>query len=238
MSKVLIIIPIRPGLNETIRAMALAAAFDMMGANPSHELSYLIDNQLEPKQPGDGPVWAKVARVRNRILASINLSAYDYLLWIDADIIAYPPDMPTKLIAANPDGMTAPMVLVENSTRFYDCAGFIQKGRSHIEPNNPRFLRGRNLMHDPPYWFPAPPVDEVVEMDCVGAVTCIPTEMYLQTIGPKDILVAPYDEHEPSFTDHWPLAQRVRNRGQRVRVHRGVTAFHANLSQYPGEGWH
>jgi hypothetical protein len=226
---ILTIIPIRPGLNPAIRAMSLAASAAMLDANPGHTINLLLDTWPEPSQAGDNTPWNRVGRVRNRVLSQINLSTYTHLLWLDADVIRYPADMPSRLLAANADGMTAPLVLVDHwGERFYDWAAFIERGTAHIERGNRWRIAGRNLQHDPPYWAEAP-ATELVEMDCVGTVTLVPTDIYRQG--------ARYDPQEPAYTDHWPIAAACLARGRRVICHRGVVAYHANLPEY-GEAWH
>jgi len=227
MKSVLAIIPIKPQMNPQLKWMAMERAYAMVGENPALDMGIFIDARAEPSQPGDCRVWSKVARVRNKVLGSIDLAKWDYLLWIDADIIEYPPDLPARLIEANPEGMTAPIVLVEESNRFYDWAAFIIAGKDSVRPADRSRIVGRNLQHEPPYW-PEEPKEELVEMACVGAVTMVPTWVYRQGVT--------YLDH-PAFTDHYPIARFVRDCGKRVICHRGVKVAHAELPRY-GEAWH
>jgi hypothetical protein len=219
MSSILVIIPIRPGLHPEILRRSMACAMAMMGANPVHELSYLLDNRLEAKLPDERLAWANVARIRNRILDAINLDTYDYLLWIDADMTEFPPDMPSKLIAANPEGMTAPMVFIEGTKNFYDTAGFVD-------------LDGNHFNQGGTYWCTGQPRDEIAEVAGVGAITMVNAKHYRPAGSVR------YDPTEPQNTDHWPIARRVREHGCKVMVHRGIAAYHAALNQYKGEDWH
>ena len=55
-------------------------------------------------------------------------------MWIDSDLVEIPPDLPTTLVTANPDGVTAPMVLIEEPgpvgpNQFYDTTAFVLKVR-------------------------------------------------------------------------------------------------------------
>ena len=92
--------------------------------------------QAEDERP-----LSKTARLRNRMLDSIDLHAFDYLLWIDSDVIEIPADLPTTLINANPTGVTAPLVLIEEpgplgKNQFYDTTAFVLKGRSDFAQND------------------------------------------------------------------------------------------------------
>lgn len=206
-----------------LQASALAAA------NSDLEIAVHLDYAREPSRPEDKTPWAKVGRIRNRVLDRVAWEKFNYLLWIDADVVEYPADMPTRLLNCNPDGISAPMVYVEDGTwkgRFYDTCGFIIKGKSHIEPDRLPQILGRNLCHDAPYW-PAEPTDVLMEMDCVGTITLVPSVLYRH---------ARYEDH-PAFTDHFSICQAASHLGMRTVVNRNISAFHAELPKY-GEPWH
>jgi hypothetical protein len=233
MKKVLTVIPVKPTLHPEIRRMSAESAHAMVAANPDLELSIIFDTRSEPKHDTDHTPWSKVARVRNKVLDSIDLSKWDYLFWVDADVIRYPADMPTRLLTENPTGVSAPMVMIDGNmeglvnTRFYDMAAFIIEGRDHIEPTVAiPFIPGRNVWYTPPYW-PDEPTTDVVRMDCVGTITMVPAHIYK---------TARYEDH-PAFTDHYPICKEARRQGLPVTAHRNITAFHANLPKY-GEAWH
>jgi hypothetical protein len=38
---------------------------------------------------------------------------FDYVMWLDSDLVSFPPDLATHLIRVNPEGITAPLVLIE-----------------------------------------------------------------------------------------------------------------------------
>jgi hypothetical protein len=160
------------------------------------------------------------------MLTKIDVNHYDYLLWIDADIIDFPLDMPSRLIEGNPTGISAPMVLIEGSNTFYDYTAFVIKGQDHIEPRSRNCIHGRNLKPQSPYWINVP-TETVVELDCVGTITLVPSWVYK---------FARYEDH-PAFTDHYPLCKAVRDAGLKVTVDRSLLAYHANLPAY-GESWH
>ena len=40
---------------------------------------------------------SKVARLRNIMLDIVADERYDYVLWLDSDLVDYPPDLPTRV---------------------------------------------------------------------------------------------------------------------------------------------
>lgn len=233
--RILTIIPVKPNLHIQLKERAWKAAAAMDGCNPAHEISYLFDYTPIPSEPGDCRPWSKVTRIRNKILDSINLSAWDYLLWIDADVVSYPPNMPTLLIEANPGGVTAPVVMVEGTDAFYDWTAFIFKGASGIQPETRGQIAGRNLMR-----VSELPSD-VTEMDCVGTVTMVPTEVHRTpplTESPMlNMRIGARYFDDASRTDHFSVCLAAREMGRKVCVVKSIVAKHACLPQY-GENWH
>lgn len=225
--RILVAIPLKPTLNLGLKRLAFEKAMALSTANAPHELTVQFDFRPVAGLPGDNTPWSRVARARNALLDSVRVEAFDYVLWIDADVVDYPPNLPSRLLAANPGGVTAPMVLIEGSDVFYDWAAFIMKGKDHIAPHDRRRMGGRNMDPRPPYW-PAQPTGDVVELDCVGTVVMVPTRMYLEG--------ARYEDH-PAFTDHYPICKKMRELGGKVCVDRTTTVRHADLPKW-GEAWH
>jgi hypothetical protein len=244
MKKVLVCIPIKPSLHPSLHSLCLTGVGLLPKNNPALVVDAFLDYSPVEKLSTDSRPWSRVARARNRLMEKVNWKAYDYLLWIDADVVKYPLDMPTKLIEANPDGVSAPLVLIQDSIEFYDWAAFVMKGKSHILPADRHRVWGRNLQHKFPYWNEchpphieddrnanaiwANPPDRVVEMDCVGTITMVPTWVYLRG--------ARYEDH-PAFTDHFPICQECVKHGHKVVVVRDLIAKHANLPKFK-ESWH
>lgn len=180
-----------------------------------------------PQLATDSRPWSKITRIRNNMLDNMPWELYDYVLWIDADIVDFPPDLIENLIDANPTGVSAPMVLTEDTNGFYDRSAFIIKGTSDICPQNRSFLTGRNLTFIPPYWLQEPQ-DNIVEMDCVGSVLLVNTDIY--DAGAR------YTDH-PAFTDHFAICSAARAMKRPVTVRRDMLTYHANLPKY-GKKWH
>ncbi len=226
--KVLAIVPVKASLHPVLKQTGIALATAMIQSNPDLEMGLLWDNRSEPSLATDGVSTSRTSRIRAKIIDSLVPKQWDFLLWIDADIVYYPADLPTRLLKGNPTGMSAPMVFVEDygGAWFYDSTAFVLKGKSHIRPDHRSGLEGRNVMCPPPY-FPETPKEVVVEMDSVGTVTMVPTWVYDH---------AKYVEHI-GFTEHFPIACAVRAAGHKVTAHRDVVVIHANLPKY-GEAWH
>lgn len=230
MSDVLVILIIKPQMNSFLQRNAIEKATDMLLTDENHNLSLHIDRRpiIIPKESMRTP-WSKVTRARNRVLSDLQFWDYSHLLWVDADVVDYPCDMASRLIDINPEGVTAPLVLIEDSANlFYDFAASIIKDKSLIRCHDRSRIVGRNLQHEPPYW-PIEPTERFVEMDCVGTITMVNTNIYLND-------QESYIDH-PAYTDHFNICSMARAEGKKVGIDRECVAWHANLPKY-GELWH
>ncbi|AWB08093.1 hypothetical protein A6A40_23955 (plasmid) [Azospirillum humicireducens] len=90
----------------------------------------------------DGPRWAPaiqrrrrevLARARNRLLSGA-LGDEDWVLWLDADLVDYPPDLLTRLLAAGRDIVVPHCALPDGRT--FDLNSFRLEG----ETEDPRHL--------------------------------------------------------------------------------------------------
>lgn len=90
----------------------------------------------------EGPRWAPaiqrrrrevLARSRNRLLSGA-LGDEDWVLWLDADLVDYPPDLPARLLAAGRDIVVPHCVLPDGRT--FDLNSFRLEG----ETEDPRHL--------------------------------------------------------------------------------------------------
>jgi hypothetical protein len=179
------------------------------------------------------------------MLSDVSLDRHEWVMWVDADVVDYPPDLAQWLVhgamtyASN--GICAPTVVIEDVPgspiapgTFYDWAAFIYRGKSGIDPQNRNHVRGRNIDCAPPYYWPNP-VSEPrvgcpahVEMDCVG--TCYVVHRDVYRAG------AIHEDH-PAFTDHFPICAKAWEMGRKVVALPHVTITHANLPAW-GELWH
>ncbi len=228
---VLALIPIKPNnhpkLTEQIQLVMKTLQSFTLG------LDVIYDHEPEPAQPNDNTPWSKVARIRNKMLDRYPWKKYDWLLWIDADVVDAPLDLVERLIHAatlngrSQPGIAAPMVMAGPTTWFYDWAAFIQQGTSHIEPTNRWKIPKRNLDQSPPYFDPEPAVP-IVAMDCVGCCYVTHTDIFKTGVR--------FEDH-PAFTDHFPICKKAREMNRPVVVDRRVIVRHAWLPDY-GEAWH
>ena len=215
-TNVLVVVPTSPALSSGIvdKMMSHLAA---LRANVF--IDYRPAGACEKKTP-----WSKVAVVRNQILDDGLWRHFSHMLWIDADVVKFPPTIIEDLLAANSLGVAAPVDIIEGTQTFHDWAAFIYQGRDHIYPECRDNLPGRNIRIEPPYF---PTREAVTLMDCVGTVTLVNTEIYASG--------ARYEDH-PAFTDHYPICKAARDMGRGVCVARNCIVEHANLPWY-GEKW-
>jgi hypothetical protein len=221
--KVLIIIPRAPNTAAAITEKSqLCVDAAIMHCRTELDVQLYIDDAPYPSHASDRRWGSKIARVRNAIVEHLLPRFYDYFLWIDADVVECPPDMPIRLLECNPDGVSAPLSLIEGTDYLYDWTAFILEGKDTVAPDLHAPIVERNLFNRPPYWAPEP-VEDVVPMDCVGMVTMVPTWVYKSGVR--------YEDH-PAFTEHFSICKAVRNANKRVVCHRKVIAYHADLPKY------
>lgn len=224
--------------------------------NANLDIDFALDNDRINKESTDYTPWSRVKRIRNLMLNKYNIHNYDYLYIIDSDMVDYPHNFLSRAIGLNPEGITAPMALIQNSVTFYDWCGYQKKGATSLNsPYKYNILElsvpERNFKLLPPY------VDDhsrLVEIDCVGCTYVVPTKVFSQTYGDlknellqvfslagvKDHKIlenkVQYEDH-PSFTDHYTICAAVRANGGKIYMDRGSSAYHADLPIF-GENSH
>jgi hypothetical protein len=95
---VLVLIPIKPNLHP-----ALKRSTRKLAANPAHRFTLVLDS----RGAGDAHVRSLDERAENtapirQALVDQHLAGHDYVLWIDADVVDYPRDLPSRLIERDP----------------------------------------------------------------------------------------------------------------------------------------
>lgn len=207
MKKVLVAIPFKQNLNPDLRARMCALSARLMVNNPGYEIDLIrMANNIKPIE---NVPFSAHCQARNLLLDTY-LKDHDLVMWIDADLVDYPPDIITQLDKVNPGGVTAPVVLIEGTKQFYDTYGYRQNGKpvSHISP-----------------YFD---IDEkLIDLDAVGCAYLIPASIYKNNR---------YETTEGQ-TEHYSIMQAARNSGMRVACFRDMVVYHANLPLY-GEVWH
>jgi len=242
---VVIMMPLRKDLHPEITSKALNCLRAMEGANPELEVELFLFDKVVKRIPSDKRPLSKVARIRNMMIDMLGGDMhYDYVMWLDSDIIEYPPDLPTQLIRANPEGISAPLVLLEEpgplgTDQFYDTTAFVQFHRSGVSDDPSPYVEGRNIGRLYPYvltpkcedknlydWRCAMP--RCQDLDSVGTIYMVSADIF--TVGR-----AVFADH--SFTEHYPLMEHATRMGRQIAVVSSVVARHANLPYY-GEIFH
>jgi hypothetical protein len=71
--------------------------------------------------------YATNAAVRNAFLERNLREDHTHVFWVDIDIVDYPADIIERLLEG--DGISAPLVLMERTSHFYDIGSFVQDGK-------------------------------------------------------------------------------------------------------------
>jgi hypothetical protein len=130
MANILVLVPIKPGLQPALIERASVLLETQTGLE-----TWL---RICPEK-GDGRPYSAHAEARNAMLDMYLKPEHTHVLWIDADVVEYPPDLATRLHAVDPDAIVAPLPLIEGTRRFYDVAGFVDTEGQHASPYHPYF---------------------------------------------------------------------------------------------------
>ena len=258
---VLVALPYSDLMPCTLRERMFALLKRMECANPGWNLHLALfdepfSNEMDArrtKKSGRGVL----AHIRNIVIRRfLDPTIHEYVLWVDADVVDYPADLISRLHAANPGGVTAPLVLIEGSdseeyhsrcrrgicggaqqherhAQFYDRAAFIVSGTNiTLNPSFPG-----NARPFPPYlgdedaWAAAAAGSPaVIDCESVGTVYMLPARAYTAPAAPAHVPTA--------FTEHFPVVHYAKyTLGLRVVLAIETQAFHANLPTH-GEKWH
>src|SRR5207237_5940372 len=71
------------------------------------------------------------ASSRNHLLFHA-LDDEDWVLWLDVDLIEYPPDLVERLLAAGKD-VVQPHCVLDHGGPTFDCNGWRDRGRLHLD---------------------------------------------------------------------------------------------------------
>ena len=256
--KVLLHIAYLENQEEYLLQKMLEHAYNVQKLNPLLDIEIYFENDRVGKEKGDYTPWSRVKRIRNLMLdRTENWDDLDYIYVIDSDIVWYPYDFVSRAVGLNPNGITAPLALIENSNVFYDWCGYQKKDHTSIRSKYKQFILNkscsqRNFALAPPYVYDD---KRLVELDCVGCTYVVPTSVFKGTYegqhkqellevfnfaSVKKHNIAEgkvrYEDH-PTFTDHYTVCTALRSQGGKVLLDRGSTAYHADLPIY-GEEWH
>jgi hypothetical protein len=251
--KVLIMIPYLESQNLYFLEKMMHHVTEIKRINQNIDFDFALDNEKIDKNPNDYTPWSKVKRIRNIMIHKYPIKNYDYLFLIDSDIVDYPHDFIKRAIGLNPNGITAPLVLVQHTSLFYDTAGFQLNNSTNLTKNkilNNDFKK-ISINYQPPYINDN---SRLTEVDCVGSIYVVPTYIFSLTYGPiqselnnifelagvKDHKImeniVQYEDH-PFYTDHYTICAAIKSNGAKVLLDNGSVAYHADLPIY-GENWH
>lgn len=210
--RILVTTPYRASAHPELLRQWRTSADRLMRLASDHQITAYM--HLDAGGPVDGS-WGRFsahARARNGLLDAIDVAAYDYLYWVDSDIVRWPTGLLSYALADNPDGVTSCAVTLDrNGNRFYDIWGFLEDGR-------PARLF--------PPWFDQ--ANRLVELDSVGCCYIIPAAVYAAGARYADT---------PGATEHFSVCQDAWRQDRRVVANLGIRATHAYLPDY-GEALH
>lgn len=209
--RVLVLQPIRPSHPPALRAVADALLARMVETCTAFAFDVRQDDAALDVPPHRSK-YQRHATVRNYMLDCYLRPEHDAVLWVDSDLIDYPADLPLRLHAANPGGITAPLALLSETSgwkdRFYDIGGFIENG-------------ARARMFRP--WFEQQ--CDVIELDSVGCCYLAPADLYRAGVR----YAPPPTDY---YVEHWSVMKQARERGYRVCCLTTARAVHAWLPDY------
>jgi len=222
---VLVAIPCKPEMHPDLKTSMHRFANAMVNNNPGYNVEICVFPDKVEKTPGEISIFDRPAKARNLLIQKHLKDHHDYVFWVDSDLMWYTSDTILRLAAINPDGVTAPLVLIENTGAkqdnwFYDVAAFVEKGQP-VYKEGPHF---GNVAHAPPYFKST---DDVVDCLSVGCCYLIPASVHRTGV----------EFYPTPFTDHFPVITKAREMGMRICVARHVLSYHAYLPKYK-EAWH
>jgi len=215
---ILVLIPTKPTLHSALMYRSVRAEARMVATNGNIEVVRDFggdDRGIDPQRDATGIGTLEFLPVRTRHLAPIRQAMvekylrpeHSHVMWLDADVCVYPPDLPAMLTDVSPCDIVAPAVYMEGmQDRWYDIAGFVEDGQ------------WANLY--PPHFKQETPV---VALDSVGAVYIVPADIYRD--GAKH-------EFVEGYTDHYSVCEFARRTGRSVLCDMRISTYHADLSKY------
>ena len=176
------------------------------------------------EQPWHPNKYEPNARARNQFIERFLGRDYDYVLWMDADIIDAPRDLIERLIAISEErngAIVAPMVWMERVKDgpvsldtggwFYDTGGFIDVDGHYA--NFHSGVAGNGYL---------------AQMRSVGTCYLVPAVLYRRGLRYRP---------EGSEVEHLSFCRAAAEAGTEIYAARTLNVTHAYLPKY-GEAWH
>lgn len=212
MTRILVATPVRVPFPAALWRSLETVHRTLRQGNPSLVLDFAV-HRNRPLVAHNADPCTGHARARNELLDHYLRPDHQYLLWLDADIVAVPADLPQRLLAAAPQpAIVAPVVLIEGMPRFYDTQGF-------------RTLDGERVL---PNWVPGAQDASPVPLSEVGTCYLVPAVLYRE--GTRYATT-------PGHTEHASVMREAAARGWPIWCDPTTTIAHANLPRY-GRAWH
>lgn len=235
-ASVLVLIPISPSLDQATaqRAGQLAkrATEGMRGCR-----IVLDDTGAAPPRGSHPHRQSGMAALRQNMIER-HLRDEKWIFWVDGDVVAYPEHLVEELISRIEGGIAAPMVIMEGRLdepankagfgpgRFYDIAGFVERGRWA------RFTQ--------PYFDQIGPV---YELDSVGSCYLANADLYrwggrheidvassnfvsTNSTWSEDTIQRNQETQANCFTEHYSICAFARSAGLPVRAFGDLIAYH------------
>lgn len=211
--KLLIPMPVKPGLSIKLLNKMNDNLYSLLEEVPDAELCF--DYSPFPASYEGENYFARLGRMRQALIDDYLRDDHTDVLWIDADILEYPPTLPTMLRELS-SGVISPLVLLEDSNINYDTAGMRQsyEGRSTQEPP---YFSGEGPLHD---------------MESVGCCVLVPADVHRW-----NKFYAQPDSDTYSVTEWWSICQAAKGMGYQVQCTTDIVVRHAELPLY-GEAFH
>lgn len=236
-NSVLVLTLVNPNLEERVLVHVRELADRALKGLRSCRIAY--DNQGEVPARGlpHPHRQAAMAALRQSMIERY-LKNEQWVFWVDADIVDYPPNLLDELIARAEGGIAAPLVIMEGDVRapafpsgfgpgrFYDIGGFVEEGRWA------RFA-------EPYFNQPGP----VYRLDSVGSCYLVNADLYRwgarheadlassrfisnQSTWTEDTIRRNQEAPANSYTEHYSVCQFAWRVGLPVQAFADLIAYH------------
>lgn len=225
--KILVLIPTKQNLRPKLLEESIREEEKFL-ADAQADDKYNITLIRDFSGPGDSITSRRKFYARAKHIAGIRQDMvekhilkdkYDYVLWIDADLIEYSYSTFSELVKVSKDlkAITAPKIILQGfKDRFYDIAGFVINDR-WCSVKYPYFgEENRDKKH--------------VELESVGCFYLVPGEIYYKGGDYCTYL-------NSKFTEHYSICKWGEKFGYKSICCMNLQVTHATLFKY-GERFH
>ena len=235
-ASILVLIPISPSLDQATAQCAEQLA--RRATEGMRECRIVLDDTGTAPPRGSHPHRQSGLAALRQDMIERHLRDERWIFWVDADVVAYPAHLLEQLIARIDGGIAAPIVIMEGRLdepankagfgpgRFYDIAGFVERGRWA------RFTQ--------PYFDQIGPV---YELDSVGSCYLVNADLYrwggrheidvvssnfvsANSAWSEDTIHRNQEAKANCFTEHYSICSFARSAGLPVRAFGDLIAYH------------